>query len=153
MLLRPGLPMPRRDFLSHVGLSQDRASSERRDFLPPVFLLPLGGGNVTPCLNFHSRIMQSLLSMMITPSSNPGVHQGCWYSTGTPCNFLRADEPAHSSALAVIVIHAHRKPFVLIHRPASSNAEGKAGPHCPLRGGDLSRDQPVQFCLTNKGLS
>ena len=152
MLLRPGLPMPRRDFLSHVGLSQDRASSERRDFLPPVFLLPLGGGNVTPCLNFHSRIMQSLLSMMITRIVRT---QACTKAAGIvlerPASFLRADEPAYSLALAVIVIHAHRKLFLLIHglRPPMQKERRDRTAPC---GAETYREiSAVQFCLTNIG--
>jgi hypothetical protein len=66
---------------------------------------------VTPCSNFHSRIMQSLLSMMITRIVKPKL---CTKAAGIvlerpPASFLRADEPAPSSTLAIIVIHAHRR--------------------------------------------
>jgi hypothetical protein len=50
-----------------------------------------------------------------------------------PASFLRADEPAYTLALAVIVIHSHRKLLSLTHGPASSTQkQGGNGlpPYC-----------------------
>jgi len=88
---------------------------------------------VTPCSNFHSRIMQSLLSMMITRIVKPKL---CTKAAGIvlerpPASFLRADEPAYILAPAVIVIRSHRKLLSLTHglRPQRRR---KAGTGCPL---------------------